>query len=170
MKQMALFQMEKIKHEFGGELLTGKRKTRRPLSTKQPLHLVLRADVSKSGILTHYKRRGMIERLIHIYKKKYGVKIYRLAVVENHIHLLIKIDRRDSYTSFVRVLAGVLAKRLQVKWPWRPFTRIVQWGRDFTRAAKYVIQNQMEAAGVIYYKPRTQKPVKDPSRNPRPSY
>ncbi len=154
MKQIDLFQMEKVKDEFGGELLIGKRKSRRPISTKHPLHLVLRADVSRSGTLTHYKRRGPIERLIHIYKKKYGVKIYRLAVVKNHIHLLIKVDRRESYTSFVRVLTGVMAKRLQVKWPWRPFTRIVQWGRDFTSAARYVIQNQMESAGVIRYKPR----------------
>lgn len=33
-----------LKKGFGGDLMLGKRKTKRPLSTTQPIHLVLKSD------------------------------------------------------------------------------------------------------------------------------
>ncbi|HMN68428.1 MAG TPA: hypothetical protein PKC28_07800 [Bdellovibrionales bacterium] len=45
MKQLNLFK-EKRQIEFGGSLLVGKRRARRPIATKSPTHLVLKATTS----------------------------------------------------------------------------------------------------------------------------
>ena len=39
-------------------------------------------------------------------------------------------------------------------WDARPFTRIVEWGRDFNRVSDYLLQNSLEAIGFIPYRPR----------------
>lgn len=43
MKQLKMGFLKNYKKEFGGSLLVGKRKTARPLSIKQPIHLVLKS-------------------------------------------------------------------------------------------------------------------------------
>ncbi|MEQ1666632.1 MAG: transposase, partial [Bdellovibrionales bacterium] len=125
MKQQNLFKFSKMilpantmepakfTSEFGGELGRGKRKSSRPLNVKKPLHLVLRADVSKSGSLL--KQQTVINVKLKKYAHKFGVAIYSKAIVSNHIHLVLKFSHRLNYTSFVRALTGVLAKTLKVK-------------------------------------------------------
>jgi hypothetical protein len=39
-------------------------------------------------------------------------------------------------------------------WQFRPFSRVMSWGRDFKNGCKYVVQNTLEALGFIPYKPR----------------
>jgi hypothetical protein len=58
---------------FGGALSKGKRKARRPLDTKKPLHLVLRADTAKSGSLL--KRQIQIDNALKKYAQKFQIKI-----------------------------------------------------------------------------------------------
>lgn len=151
MKQQKLLNIKSI-NEFGGELNQNKRKSRRPLDSKRPLHLVLRADVTKIGSFLYQQKN--IEKHTQKYAIKFGIKIYQKAIVKNHMHLIIKFSHRFNYQSFVRALSGVLAKKFKVKWQFKPFTRIVTWGRDFKNATKYVLQNDMEARGVIKYQPR----------------
>ena len=48
-------------------------------------------------------------------------------------------------------------KNLNVKagfWEFRPFSRVVSWGRDFKTCVKYLNQNVLEAFGFVPYKPR----------------
>ncbi|MEZ0390879.1 MAG: transposase, partial [Pseudobdellovibrionaceae bacterium] len=137
---------------FGGELLKGKRKTKRPLSTKLPLHLILKACeklVFSPGNLS-------LERLIHNQAQKFNVKIYELAVNWSHIHLIIKIKERENYNQFIRSLCSILAAKVRARKPHlktlftlRPFTRLISWGRDFKSVVEYLILNQMEARGLI---------------------
>ena len=42
-------------------------------------------------------------------------------------------------------------------WQTRIYSRIVRWGRDWIAVKKYIIQNGLEALGLIPYKARTQK-------------
>ena len=56
MKQTSFFKSKDFPTEFGGELLQKKRKCKRPLSTKKPVHEVLRADITESGSLTKYRK------------------------------------------------------------------------------------------------------------------
>jgi hypothetical protein len=39
-------------------------------------------------------------------------------------------------------------------WNKRPFTRIVEWGREFKSVSRYLLQNTLEAFGFIPYQPR----------------
>jgi REP element-mobilizing transposase RayT len=110
--------------------------------------------------------------------KQYGIKIYKFANVGNHIHLLIKLSNRFTFAPFMRALAGIIAMKVTGArklatlrnirspkdddsvakfWDFRPWSRIVEWGKAFKHAKSYVIQNEKEASGEILYKPRTRK-------------
>ncbi len=152
MRQFAFGFLADYKKEFGGALLEGKRKTKRPLSTKHPLHLVLKS--SCSGVFA--PGNISLEKLIRSQAKKFGLKIYDLALNWSHIHFILKIESRKDYNKFVRSLTAILAKRirkfkphLEVIFELRPFTRIMSWGRDFKRGLDYLILNQIEALGFI---------------------
>jgi REP element-mobilizing transposase RayT len=169
---------------FGGRLLYGKRKSQRPLSTKDALHFVMRSLWAKGpySFLQPHNRKE-IERLLMCMSKKYGVKIYRQSIQSNHIHLVIRISKRDLYKAFVRVLSGKIASHVmgsmsfkeflkvwqrgdgfkspnephgneQQFWQFRPFTRVLAWGRDFKTCCGYVLQNTAEALGFQAYKER----------------
>lgn len=157
MKQQKLFTLP-FQKTFGGELLkSGSRKMKRPLNPKLPIHIVLRADVSGSKTLLY--NMGHVEFFLQKFASRFGVRIYEKATVTNHLHLLLKFNSRADYVGFIRALTGALAKVTKVKWLHRPFTRIVTWGRDFTGAARYVVQNQLEAFRLIAYTPRKRRPL-----------
>lgn len=150
MKQLSLFK-ELKRNQFGGDLLVGKRKNRRPLSTKHPIHLVLRSK--GPGLIA---KRKEIDLELRKAARKWGVRIYRQAIVHDHIHLLIKIPHRIAYRNFIQRLTGVLTNRLSIRWLQRPFTRIANWGKDFRQLCGYFTQNTLEALGQIPYQPRGQ--------------
>jgi REP element-mobilizing transposase RayT len=156
MKQLQLFQenyKKKYCHKnnYGGELSAGRRKTKRPLNTKQPLHLILRADVKKPIFLA---TQPTVKKIVQKFADRFNIKIYESSVNANHLHLLIQFADRESYTGFVRAISGRLAQILKFAWLHLPFTRIVFWGRDLKRVTLYIIQNQKEAWGITSYKPR----------------
>jgi putative transposase len=139
---------------FGGELLLGKRKTKRPLSTKDPVHLVLRSDIPR----VFSPRNQRLERLIYRIAKESDVQIYELAINWNHIHFVIRVKVRACYIRFVRILNSRLARANKTSGTWkcggklfafRPFTRILKWARDFRNVLSYLKLNQKEARGEI---------------------
>lgn len=141
-------------YEFGGSQLKSNPKTRRPLSTKLPIHLTLRARRSVLRLPKTYKFvRHEIERIA----KKHGLRIYKLANVGNHIHLLIRLGRISAWKAFIRELTGRIAQGLmalgvKIKnfWMYRPHTRVIAgWGRAFKVACDYIKLNQWEGRGVI---------------------
>lgn len=71
MKQTSFGFLRNYKKEFGGSLLAGKRKTKRPLSTKHPLHLVLKS--SHKGLFNPGNLN--LESLIRTQAKKFGIRI-----------------------------------------------------------------------------------------------
>ncbi len=157
---------------FGGSLNQGKRKSARPIVTKRPMHLVLRSSNAK-GELSLIRESAFIRLLIQRMAKGFHVQVYEQAINGNHIHLLVKAMTRDGFKQFSMGLSGRIAQRmtgatkgapLEKKfWDFSPFTRVVEWGRDFLNAKKYVVQNVLEAAGLIPYQPRgKRKPAKSP--------
>jgi REP element-mobilizing transposase RayT len=156
MKQLQLSDSTYFKSipSFGGELNFKKRKSRRPLDASKPLHLVLRADVT-APIFLH--REKMLDKMILRFAKKFGLKIFESSVNANHLHLVISFKHRLFYKKFVAALTGRIAYLLKIKWLNRPFTRIINWGRDFKNVCAYVLKNQKEAWGLVSYKrPRSQ--------------
>ncbi len=128
----------------------GKRKHARPLSTKKPLHLVLK---SKRTIL--FRNKAAISSVLRKQALLFGISLYSLSVQKDHIHISLKIPSRESYRSFVRAIAGIIARKLgKGLWMLLPFTRIVEWGRAFKTVENYIFQNEMEVRGIWEYKPR----------------
>ncbi len=51
---------------------------------------------------------------------------------------------------------GCRATKKQRFWQYRPFSRLVNWGKDFKISLQYLKQNTLEAVGFVAYKPRKQ--------------
>ena len=155
MRQIAFSFMSDYKKQFGGELLIGRRKERRPISTKHPLHIVLRSNLA--GAFSPCNRS--LELLVVAQARKFNIKIYNWSANWTHIHLLVKVQQREDYIKFIRALTAILTLRLRQAdklngklFDLRPFTRIVTWGRDFKNAFQYQTLNQLEAHGLIHRK------------------
>ena len=161
MKQLFFNFIQDYKKEFGGSLLVGKRKSKRPLSTKHPLHLILKS--SHKGLFN--PKNISLDQLIRSQCKKFGIKLYDLAINWSHIHMLVKIQDREDYIRFIKSLTSLISMKIQKVKPelkdiftLRPFTRIVSWGRDFKRALEYQVLNQLEAFGFIRREKKKAKP------------
>jgi REP element-mobilizing transposase RayT len=182
-KQSAGFGGSSYGKEFGGSLHgRGNAKTARPLSTKHAMHVVLRSSLAKGNwSLRSVENIKMVEQTLRKLANKYGIKIYKFANVGNHLHLLIKLGNRFTFAPFMRAFAGISAMKVTGArklaaierlvspndedstdkfWDFRPWSRIVEWGKAYAAARSYVIQNEMEASGEVPYKPRRKKCVK----------
>jgi hypothetical protein len=114
MKQLNLFQNSKEARTttaHGGELAKGCRKTKRPLSTKHSLHLVLKSKkaVGQHSLIRHHEA---IRTILHKYGKRYGVKIQDSVNMGNHIHLKIKITDRKYFQNFLRTVTALIARKV----------------------------------------------------------
>lgn len=182
-------QLQLIKKDlrfFGGALLKGKRKKLRPLSSKDPIHIVMRSIYAKGNDSFLAKRNhAAIERFINTFARQFNIRVYQRAIVGNHIHLVIRSPHRNQYKAFIKALSGKIASHVmrdqsfdqflgskggdggqQAKsalrsqrkpqgfWEFRPFTRVMYWGRDFKKCCEYLRQNTLEAIGFVAYKPR----------------
>ena len=99
------------------------------------------------------------------------IKIYEEpGICRNHIHFTIKISTTENYKKFIRALSGRLAQVLKVKFLYRPYTKILEWGRHFKRAMGYVLQNKEEALGIKPYKARYKKGKKVKTDAARKTY
>lgn len=162
MKQIELLKSKNLKF-FGGALLKGKRKGLRPLSNKHPIHLVMRSE-NAVGRASFFRFKRAIEGTLNKNAKKFGVRIYRVAIQSNHIHMVMRIFNRQTYRKFICALTGTIAylvsrgaglkKQSRSFWAARPFTRIVTWGREYGYVLAYLRQNTLEAIGFVAYKPR----------------
>ncbi len=157
------FETPKLTH--GGEHSKGRRKCRRPLCTKRPLHVVLRSTRAVCRLsLRGSGNYQLAERLIIKYAKMFYIRIYKYSINSNHIHLALRTKTREDFQNFLRALAGNLAAKLLKTygeegkfWDLLAFSRIADWGNGFKALIQYVIQNQMEASGAVAYKERNRK-------------
>jgi REP element-mobilizing transposase RayT len=147
-------QFTKPDDAFGGSLLKGNPRNARPLDSKLPILLTLRA---RRSVLRLPKTYGLVEAIIVQVAKKYGVKIFKRANVHNHLHMTIQVNPK-LWAGFIRELTGRIAqviKDLGIAlekgfWLYRPHTRIVRgWKKAFQIALNYVELNQLEAEGHI---------------------
>lgn len=160
MRQLGFGFLKDYKKEFGGSLLTGRRKSKRPLSTKHPIHLILKS--CEKSIFNPNNRS--LEKLLKSQAQKFNIKIYDLALNWSHIHMAIRIKSREDYIGFIRSLTSILAQRIRAARPelttiftLRSFTRILRWGRDFKTVLNYQILNQLESFGLVNRKKK--KPI-----------
>lgn len=142
---------------------------RRPISTKAPIHLVLKSKFAfgPRSMLQRYNV-NKIEEIVHKQAKKCGLRIYYFVNVGNHLHLVIKVHDRKGYAKFIRALSGLIARHVLKKergptkdqlndenrvsrkmsfWVARPFTRLIAWGRDYNHVARYMEKNRDQSRG-----------------------
>jgi len=150
-------------NSFGGSLLKGNPKAKRPLDSKLPILLTLRAQKS---LLRLPKTFAKVAEIVDHTAQKHGFKIYSQANVGNHLHILMKIPRARAWAAFIRELTGRIAQAVTAIltgdplgtasgggagfWRFRPHTRIVGgWRKAFAIAQEYVHLNKLEADGFI---------------------
>jgi len=153
---------------FGGTLLKkAHAREPRPLSIKNFLHIVLKSDIAQKTDSRDLRLTSQKRKVLEIIKTRaddYGVRIHSKTIASNHIHLLISFKSRKKYFQWIRRLTGLIARLMlgaekgrasQLSfWSYRPFTRIVYWGRDFRTVTAYITRNALEAIGFIEYTPR----------------
>jgi len=146
-KQRTFEGLRAPKDVFGGSLLTSNPKVRRPLDSKLPTHVVLRATKSTMRKPQNFLK---VNQAINNACRKHGVRLYEYANVGNHLHLLIKLRSRASWAGFIREITGRIAQLTETKWLHRPFTRIVRgWKKAYQISREYVRLNVLEANGFI---------------------
>ena len=126
------------------------------------MHLVLRSTKAKGG-WSFKKRRheGKISEITDRFAKKYGVKIFSLANVGNHLHFQIKLTNRFGYYPFIRAVTAAIAmavtgasrwKPLKKEakdhfWDCRPFTRVIRSFKEVLNLRDYIRINKLEGYG-----------------------
>ena len=116
MKQFQFGFLNDFKKSFGGSLLNGKRKSARTLSTRNPIHAVLKTSAHRCFT----PGNGTVEKFI-----------------------------RTLTSALVSHFSKVTGKNLKNIFDLRPFTRILEWGRDLKRVLDYHDLNDLEGFGYI---------------------
>lgn len=143
MKQQLYLFKDNMDLTHGGSKEKGKRKGLRPLSSKHPIHLVLKAK----DPFRLLRNTRIIEQTVRKYAERFGVTIYEMAVHADHIHLSFKVPSRELYLRWIRAITSVLARLIaKLKWSLPPFTRIGTWGKDFKRLTHYIRHNKTEGS------------------------
>ena len=149
----------KIETQYGGSYSRGVAKTRRPLSTKKPVHVTLKSSKAVGDFrLTRYRKE--IQAILFAQAQRWNVKILERSINTNHIHMALFSKSRGSLQNFFRAVSGLIARKVTGAKKGRPFgrfwdeviwSRIVEWGKALTTLIQYVQQNTLECLGLIPY-------------------
>ena len=146
----------KRKLAFGGNLRSHA-KSARPVSTKHPMHLVLRSSLAR-GERSFLARGRRVEQILRRQAERFNLRLYDVANAGNHLHVVVRARSPRGLKNFLRAVTGILARvslgaergrpKLTKFWDVRPFSRIVTWGADYTRMKEYLMLNRVETLGM----------------------
>jgi len=114
MKQQSFFKAKSKAH--GGEHSINKRRSKRPLNTKQALHVTLRSEFAQ-GHRSLIKHKNHINYVIRKAANLFNIHVYEKAICGNHLHLLIKGGKKVQIQNFFRVVAGPIAQEILRQFP-----------------------------------------------------
>jgi len=159
-------------YSFGGTNgAKGNPRGARPVVTKRPMHVVLSSSIARGHFSLWMHQREIVECFLR-QGRRFGVKVFDFANAGNHLHLIVQARSREAYRGFIRAVAGLVPRIvLRVRrgvsitglfpqwkereavgfWDARPFTRVVEWGRDFNALKRYLVFNRagMEGLGQL---------------------
>lgn len=141
----------------GGGLNKNKRKLERPISTKRPMHITMRAEQARGKwSFLNFKNRIHVETIVRRQAKKFGVKIQDFANVGNHLHIKSKATSREGFQSFLRSTTCLIARKITgarrgVKlskkfWEDLTFSRVLKSYREEINLRGYFVANRQEAS------------------------
>lgn len=130
------------KKEHGGSLSIGKRRSRRPLSAKHPIHITLKSELA-TGPRSLLRNRKMINAIITKWAQCYRISLYQKALAGNHLHLLIRGKTRIEIQNFFRVVSGHIAQEILRQFPLKTDLRggNQSTGKESIRNARSAINN-----------------------------
>jgi hypothetical protein len=134
---------------FGGSLLKNSNaKTPRPLSTKHPIHVVLRSSAAKGKwSLKKPTNAKIVEETFKQLASDYEIKVHESFVANDQVHLLIQLGDLETFAPFIRSLSGTIAIKVtganklaglkEKFWDFRPWSRIVAQKRGYSLLKDY---------------------------------
>lgn len=139
---------------YGGCDSRGHRKLERPLSTRKPMHLLLKSDKAKGTLsLRAAKNRIYIRELLKEKAQKFGVRIHEQINMGNHLHLKLSITSRELFQKFLKAITAMIArfvtgarkgKRFGRFWQGLAFTRVLQTTKEELYLRGYFQANALE--------------------------
>lgn len=140
----------------GSDLAEGKRKLDRPLSTKRPIHVVVRSEQARGRwSFLGFKNRIMVEHVVRQQAKRYAVLIQDFANGGNHLHIKIKGGTRTGIQNFLRTITNLIARKITGArrgakltkrfWDGLAFTRVLKSYKEEIHLRGYFTANRVEA-------------------------
>ncbi len=163
---------------YGGKS-SGGRKIARPLDRKHPVLITMKSDVARNKLsLLSSRHRLKIKATIRRLASSYGVRIHRLAHLSDHLHLTASFPNRAFFQTFLRVMAGLIARLVTGAEKGKAFgkfwssilhSRVIRGGRrDYLNTDRYVQANQLEATfGRSAREEYLRNPVRFATQNPQ---
>jgi REP element-mobilizing transposase RayT len=110
-------------------------------------------------------QRSINSNHIHLLLKITNRSLYKAFIKSISGQIASHVMQKQSFKLFQRAqqlsqrgdgpqTAKLVGRKLQGFWQFRPFSRIVNWGRDFKICMSYIKQNVLEALGFVPYKVR----------------
>ncbi len=118
----------------------------RPLSAREPLHLVFKLNKHRLRHRSLRSHQGfkLVQAIVRRYSKHFYVQIEQISIQHDHIHCLIRTKRHSQYQNFFRVVAGQIAQQFLKEGlclGWIPSsTSSKQSSQSVTDALKYSVQ------------------------------
>lgn len=160
-RQMTLGHAFRKRAEHGGSKGAGKRKTARPITTKRPMHIVMRASKARGprSMLSPATAKAIRFRLDRDAAEN-GVKIRGFVNVGNHLHLIVQPQTKRGFQRFLRTFSGVVARLCtgarrgqafgrgegRAFWDGLAYSRVIEWGRAYENMKRYLRANEVEAS------------------------
>jgi hypothetical protein len=138
----------------GGAMAKGKRKTRRPLDSKRPVHLILRSSKAR-GVYSFKlgKNKMWIYKLVHEKAEKFGLQLQGFANVGNHLHFKLKFKRREQFQGFLKSITSLIARHVTGArkgqkfgkfWDFLAYTKVVKVWAQEVKLDNYIVANAIE--------------------------
>jgi len=152
-KQLTFDGLKTPNDAFGGSQFANcNPKTKRPLHSKFPMHVILKG---RKGILRNPKVYVKVNAAFTKLNQKYGHRMYDYSNNGNHIHASLKLSNIHNWTAYIRELSSAIVRVLRAAklldpnekfWLYRPYTRIVRgWKKAFLALKQYIRLNKLEA-------------------------
>ena len=74
------------------------------------------------------RHRPLIQKVIQKTKSRFHIRVYEMAIVSNHIHIVVKGKHRRDLQNFFRVMAGHIAQEILRAFPILPIEKARRGG------------------------------------------
>jgi hypothetical protein len=99
--------------EHGGGLGDGRRKEARPVSTREPMYVVLRSSKAKGHLsLTRVEFALKIRTLVARQAEACRIEVLQFANEGQALHFLMRVPSRAAYLRFIRSVCGLISRQV----------------------------------------------------------